>query len=79
MAAEERSSAQNGLLLKHARDIVLKEGQASISLLQRRLRLGYPRAAILMKALEVHGVVSPPDHEGQRRVLIPTKGEGPEQ
>ncbi len=50
---------------------VLETGVASTSHLQRRLRLGYARAARLVDALEARGIVGPPDGSKQREILVP--------
>jgi S-DNA-T family DNA segregation ATPase FtsK/SpoIIIE len=47
----------------------LKTGRASTTLLQRRLGIGYPRAARLMDQLEDEGIVGPPAGSGPREVL----------
>ncbi len=57
-------------LYEEAYDIVVKAGKASTSLLQRRLRIGYARAARLMDLLEERGVIGPPDGAKPREVLI---------
>jgi S-DNA-T family DNA segregation ATPase FtsK/SpoIIIE len=44
-------------LIKEAIDLVRKEGRASISMLQRRMRIGYTRAARIVDALEEKGIV----------------------
>lgn len=49
--------------------LVRQENKASISFLQRRLKLGYARAARLMDALEAAGIVSPLSENGTREVL----------
>jgi len=50
---------------------VLESRRASISSVQRQLRIGYNRAARLIEEMEAQGVVSPPEHNGQREVLAP--------
>ena len=51
-------------------EIVTQTGQASISMLQRRLRVGYNRAARMIEEMEHEGVVSPTDNMGRRHVLV---------
>lgn len=53
-----------------ALDIVVNEGKASASLLQRRLSIGYSRAARILDELEAKGVVGPPKGSKPREVLI---------
>lgn len=57
-------------LFEDARDVVIKSGKASTSLLQRRLRIGYSRAARLIDLLEEKGVVGPGEGAKPRRVLV---------
>ncbi len=57
-------------LYEEARRLVMETGKASTSFLQRRLRLGYARAARLMDVLEERGVVGPADGAKPRDVLI---------
>jgi S-DNA-T family DNA segregation ATPase FtsK/SpoIIIE len=57
-------------LVARATELVRESGHASASLLQRRLRIGYPRAARLMDELEELGVVGPAQGGGRERVVI---------
>lgn len=57
-------------LFESARELVLEAGKASASLLQRRLRVGYARAARLIDMLEERGVVGPGDGAKPREVLV---------
>lgn len=58
------------LLLPEAIELVVNEGQASISLLQRRLKIGYARAARLVDEMEVRGIVGGFEGSKPRKVLI---------
>ncbi len=57
-------------LLLEARTVVIKAGKASASLLQRRLRVGYARAARLLDLLEEQGVIGPGDGAKPREILV---------
>ncbi len=50
--------------------IVAETGTCSISMIQRRLRIGYNRAARIVEAMEGQGIVGSPDHTNRREVLI---------
>jgi len=56
-------------LLDEAIELVLQSGRASTSWLQRRLNIGYPRAARLMDQLEAEGIIGPAADGGARVVL----------
>ncbi len=57
-------------LYTEALDLVRREGRASVSMLQRKLRIGYTRAARLVDTLEEKGIIGPPeDATGVRKVL----------
>ncbi|MBI2907574.1 MAG: DNA translocase FtsK [Chloroflexi bacterium] len=62
--AMEETGADDALMEK-ARKLVAESGHVSTSLLQRRLRIGYPRAARLMEALEEEGTVEPRDRKSR--------------
>ena len=57
-------------VLEHAIEIVVEAGQASTSSLQRRLKLGYARAARMMDELEQMGIIGPYEGAKPRRVLM---------
>ena len=57
-------------LMDKAMELALSHRKLSTSLLQRRLRIGYPRAARLMDQLEEEGVVGPSDGSKSRDVTI---------
>ena len=50
--------------------IVTRDGRASTSYVQRRLQIGYNRAARLIEQMEEQGVISPPNHAGKREILV---------
>jgi S-DNA-T family DNA segregation ATPase FtsK/SpoIIIE len=56
-------------------EIVVKSRRASISLVQRHLRIGYNRAARLVEQMERAGVVTPMQSNGNREVLAPARPE----
>ena len=57
-------------LFEEAKEIILKEKRTSISYLQRRLNIGYNRAANIIEQMERMGILSPPNSKGQREILI---------
>lgn len=57
-------------LLGEAKDVIMQAGKASASLLQRRLKVGYARAARLLDLLEEQGVIGPADGAKPRDILI---------
>jgi len=56
--------------------IVARDKKASTSYIQRRLSIGYNRAATIIERMEQEGVVSPANHAGKREILIGEPGEG---
>jgi S-DNA-T family DNA segregation ATPase FtsK/SpoIIIE len=63
-------------LLQQAVDIVRRSDKASASLLQRRLRIGYARAARILDQMEDRGIVGPADGSRFREVLVTSDGWG---
>ena len=55
---------------EEAVEIVLSEGQASVSMLQRKMRIGYTRAARIIDAMEEKGIISEPDPKTQVRSVL---------
>ena len=72
VAAPQQASnfEEQDKLYSQARDIVLSAGQASISYIQRRMKIGYNRAARIMEMLEEEGIVGPPGDAGKPREVI---------
>jgi S-DNA-T family DNA segregation ATPase FtsK/SpoIIIE len=67
---EDITAIQGDPLFKDAIDTVRREGRASVSMLQRRMRIGYTRAARLVDSMEEKGIVGPPAQgTGVREVL----------
>jgi S-DNA-T family DNA segregation ATPase FtsK/SpoIIIE len=58
-------------LYDRALAIVARDRKATISYIQRRLEIGYNRAAKVIERMEAEGVVSKPNHKGLREVLLP--------
>ncbi len=65
---------EGGDLYEQAVKVVLRDKKASTSYIQRRLQIGYNRAASLMERMENEGVVGPANHAGKREILV--EGEG---
>jgi len=53
--------------------IVLRDGKASTSYVQRRLGIGYNRAASIIERMEEEGIIGPANHAGKREILVPTE------
>jgi S-DNA-T family DNA segregation ATPase FtsK/SpoIIIE len=65
----DMESASGDSLYDQAVAIVTRDGRASTSYVQRRLSIGYNRAARLIEQMEEQGVISPPNHAGKREIL----------
>ena len=60
----------DGDMYRDALRVIIDSGKASTSLLQRRLRIGYARAARIIEQMEDQGVIGPADGARPREVLI---------
>ncbi len=65
---------EGGDLYDQAVQVVLRDKKASTSYIQRRLQIGYNRAASLIERMEKEGVVGPANHAGKREILLETEG-----
>jgi DNA segregation ATPase FtsK/SpoIIIE, S-DNA-T family len=63
-------TSESGDLYNQAVQIVVRDRKASTSYIQRRLQIGYNRAASIMERMEQEGVVGQPNHAGKREILI---------
>ncbi len=68
--SDDTSMLNSDSMLKEAVEVVINANKASASLLQRRMRTGYARAARLIEALEKGGVISESDGARPRKVLV---------
>lgn len=72
--AEAGMDGESDAMYDQAVAIVLQHRRASISLVQRHLRIGYNRAARLLEQMERSGIVSPMTSNGNRDILVPASG-----
>jgi DNA segregation ATPase FtsK/SpoIIIE and related proteins len=70
MLNETVNEGSDDVLIEQAISVLKKEQRASASMLQRRLRIGYPRAARLLDQLEENGVVGPSQGGGRERQVL---------
>ncbi len=61
---------EGGDLYAQAVQVVTRDRKASTSYIQRRLQIGYNRAASLMERMEKEGIVGQPNHAGKREILV---------
>ncbi|NNM71121.1 FtsK/SpoIIIE family DNA translocase [Enterovirga aerilata] len=67
---------EGGDLYDQAIQVVLRDKKASTSYIQRRLGIGYNRAASIMERMENEGIVGPANHAGKREILMENVGAG---
>jgi S-DNA-T family DNA segregation ATPase FtsK/SpoIIIE len=76
MLSEDCDSAGSGFqsgadnMYQRALEVVQNDRKVSISYIQRKLQIGYNRAARIIEEMEEKGVVSPPNHSGKREILL---------
>ncbi len=68
--ATAMGAPEGGDLYPQAVQVVTRDRKASTSYIQRRLQIGYNRAASLMERMEKEGVVGQPNHAGKREILV---------
>ena len=68
--AQQKQSDGRDELLDKAIEVVQQHGRASVSLLQRKLRIGYQRAARLIDLMETEGIVGPMEEPGRERKIL---------
>ncbi len=73
---EDGDSEEDEELIENCIEIIRSEGKASTSLLQRRLKIGYGRAARMMDVLEDRGIIGPARGAEPREILIDLDGQG---
>jgi S-DNA-T family DNA segregation ATPase FtsK/SpoIIIE len=64
-----------GDLYQQAVQVVIRDRKASTSYIQRRLQIGYNRAASLMERMEKEGIVGQANHAGKREILVGEEAE----
>ncbi|MFM8469333.1 MAG: DNA translocase FtsK, partial [Limisphaerales bacterium] len=72
----EEGEGEDEDLIEQCIEVIRSEQKASVSLLQRRLKIGYGRAARIMDVLEERGYVGPSKGAEPRDILIDLDGEG---
>jgi DNA segregation ATPase FtsK/SpoIIIE, S-DNA-T family len=75
LGGEGGAAGEKDPMYDQAVEVVLKNRKASISLVQRHLKIGYNRAARLVEDMEKAGLVSAMSGSGQREILVPNRAE----
>ena len=66
---DSQNQGEKDELYEQALEIIRSEGKASTSFLQRKLQIGYNRAARIMETMEKEGIVGQANHVGKREIL----------
>ncbi|CAN5128322.1 hypothetical protein BH23VER1_BH23VER1_28310 [soil metagenome] len=74
---EEEVTDEDEEIIERCLDVIQQEKKASTSLLQRRLRLGYTRAARMIDILEARGIIGPGDGAKPREILVDVSDDDP--
>jgi S-DNA-T family DNA segregation ATPase FtsK/SpoIIIE len=69
LEGEAEPDAEDGDPYDQAVSVVLRDRKASTSYIQRRLGIGYNRAASIMERMEKEGIVGPANHAGKRAIF----------
>ncbi len=69
-AFDEDETEADRALYEQAKEFVIRDNKASTSYVQRRLKIGYNRAARIIEKMESEGIVGPANHVGKREVLV---------
>ncbi|MDO5623265.1 MAG: DNA translocase FtsK 4TM domain-containing protein [Pseudomonadota bacterium] len=75
LGGDDDSGGEKDPMYDQAVEVVLKNRKASISLVQRHLKIGYNRAARLVEDMEKAGLVGAMNERGQRDILVPARGD----
>lgn len=67
---DEDESEADREMYEQAKEFVIRDGKASTSYVQRRLKIGYNRAARIIEKMEAEGIVGAANHVGKREVLV---------
>ncbi|VAX06281.1 DNA translocase FtsK, partial [hydrothermal vent metagenome] len=74
-AGSDGSLSESTDIYDQAVSIVLRDRKVSTSYIQRRLSIGYNRAATLIERMEQEGLISSANHAGKREILVPAEDE----
>ncbi len=76
VAGEDNGGEDDGQLLQKAIELVRRQKGASASMLQRKMRIGYPKAARLIDQMEEMGIIGPPEAAGRLREVLISPDDG---